>query len=113
MFDINTTKAFLKEVEKFNCPVLVGIFPLKSYGIADCFDKDIPGGHVPPELLEKMKKAKDETNKEKKYRLYDDVNIEFFAPFIKEIRQTTKASGLHVMAVLYERILEPLLKEMN
>jgi len=113
VFDIDTTKAFLKEVEKFNCPVLVGIFPLKSYGIADFFDKNIPGVHVPPELLEKMKKAKDETNKEKKYRLYDDVNIEFFAPFIKEIRKTTKASGIHVMAVLYERILEPLLKEMN
>ena len=113
VFDIDTTKAFLKEVEKFNCPVLVGIFPLKSYGIADFFDKNIPGVHVPPELLEKMKKAKDETDKEKKYRLYDDVNIEFFAPFIKEIRKTTKASGIHVMAVLYERILEPLLKEMN
>jgi 5,10-methylenetetrahydrofolate reductase len=113
VFDIDTTKAFLKEVEKFNCPVLVGIFPLKSYGIADFFDKNIPGVHVPPELLEKMKKAKDETNKEKKYQLYDDVNIEFFAPFIKEIRKTTKASGIHVMAVLYERILEPLLKEMN
>ena len=113
VFDIDTTKAFLKEVEKFNCPVLVGIFPLKSYGIADFFDKNIPGVHVPPELLEKMKKAKDEPNKEKKYRLYDDVNIEFFAPFIKEIRKTTKASGIHVMAVLYERILEPLLKEMN
>jgi 5,10-methylenetetrahydrofolate reductase len=113
VFDIDTTKAFLKEVEKFNCPVLVGIFPLKSYGIADFFDKNIPGVHVPPELLEKMKKAKDETDKEKKYRLYDDVNIEFFAPFIKEIRKTTKASGIHVMAVLYERILEPLLKEIN
>jgi len=113
VFDIDTTKAFLKEVEKFNCPVLVGIFPLKSYGIADFFDKNIPGVHVPPELLEKMKRAKDETDKEKKYRLYDDVNIEFFAPFIKEIRKTTKASGIHVMAVLYERILEPLLKEIN
>jgi 5,10-methylenetetrahydrofolate reductase len=113
VFDIDTTKAFLKEVEKFNCPVLVGIFPLKSYGIADFFDKNIPGVHVPPELLEKMKKAKDETDKEKKYRLYDAVNMEFFAPFIKEIRKTTKASGIHVMAVLYERILEPLLKEMN
>jgi methylenetetrahydrofolate reductase (NADH) len=113
MFDIELTKTFLKEVEKYNCPVLVGIFPLKSYGIADFFDKNIPGVHVPPELMEKMKKAKDEPDKERKYRLYDDVNIEFFSPFIKEIKKTTKAGGIHVMAVLYERIMEPLLKEMR
>jgi 5,10-methylenetetrahydrofolate reductase len=113
MFDIELTKTFLKEVEKYNCPVLVGIFPLKSYGIADFFDKNIPGVHIPPELMEKMKKAKDEPDKERKYRLYDDVNIEFFSPFIKEIKKTTKAAGIHVMAVLYERIMEPLLKEMR
>ncbi len=111
VFDIETTKSFLKEVEKYNCPVLVGIFPLKSFGIADFFDKNIPGVHVPTELLERMKKAKDEPDKERKYRLYDEVNMDFFGPFIKEIRKTTKASGIHVMAVLYERILEPLLKE--
>jgi methylenetetrahydrofolate reductase (NADPH) len=111
MFDIDKTKTFLKEVEKYNCPVLVGVFPLKSFGIADFFDKNIPGVHVPPELLEKMRQAKDEPNKERKYKLYDEVNMEFFAPFIKEIRKTTKAAGIHVMAVLYERIFEPLLKE--
>ena len=111
VFDIDLVKTFLKEVEKYNCPVLVGIFPLKSFGIADFFDKNIPGVHVPPDLLEKMKKAKDEPDKERKYQLYDEVNIEFFAPFIKEIKKTTKAAGIHVMAVLYERIFEPLLKE--
>jgi len=111
MFDIDKTKTFLKEVEKYNCPVLVGVFPLKNFGIADFFDKNIPGVHVPPELLEKMSKAKDEPNKERKYMLYDQVNMEYFAPFIREIRKTTKAAGIHVMAVLYERIFEPLLRE--
>lgn len=111
MFDIDLTKTFLKEVEKYNVPVLVGIFPLKSYGIADFFDKNIPGVHVPSELMGKMRKAKEEPDKEKKSRLYDEVNLEFFSPFIKELRKTTRASGIHVMAVLYERILEPLLKE--
>jgi hypothetical protein len=37
--------------------------------------------------------------------------MEFFGPFVKEIRKTTKAAGIHVMAVLYERIFEPLLAE--
>ena len=35
-------------------------------------------------------------------------NVPFFVPFIKELRKTTKAAGVHVMAVLYERIFKPL-----
>jgi methylenetetrahydrofolate reductase (NADPH) len=110
MFDIEKTKTFLKEVEKYNCPVLIGIFPLKSFGIADFFDKNIPGVSVPPDLLAAMKKAKEEPDKERRSQLYDEVNLEFFSPFIKEIRKTTKAAGIHVMAVLYERIFSPLLE---
>ena len=111
MFDIELTKEFLREIEKYNCPTLVGIFPLKSYGIADFFDKFIPGVHVPKDLLESMRKCKDEPDKEKRKILYDSVNMDFFGPFIKEIRKTTKAAGIHMMAVLYERIFEPLLAE--
>jgi methylenetetrahydrofolate reductase (NADPH) len=110
MFDIDKTKEFLKEVDRYKCPTLVGVFPLKSYGIADFFDRFIPGVSVPPELLANMKKAKEEPDKEKRSQLYDDVNLEFFRPFIKEIRKTTSAAGIHVMAVLYERIFEPLLE---
>jgi methylenetetrahydrofolate reductase (NADPH) len=110
MFDIDKTKEFLKEVEKYKCPTLIGVFPLKSYGIADFFDRFIPGVSVPQELLANMKKAKEEPDKEKRKQLYDEVNLEFFRPFIKEIHKTTSAAGIHVMAVLYERIFEPLLE---
>ncbi|TRO48084.1 hypothetical protein E2P65_03460, partial [Candidatus Bathyarchaeota archaeon] len=111
MFDIDLTKEFLKETERFSCPTLVGIFPLKSFGIADFFDKYIPGVSVPRDLLEAMEKCKEEPDKEKRKDRYDEVNMEFFSPFIKEIRKTTSAAGIHVMAVLYERILDPLLRE--
>ena len=110
MFDIDKTKEFLKEAEKYKCPTLIGVFPLKSYGIADFFDRFIPGVSVPTELLANMKKAKEEPDKEKRSQLYDEVNLEFFRPFIKEVRKTTSAAGIHVMAVMYERIFEPLLE---
>lgn len=111
MFDIDLVKEFLKEIERFSCPCLVGIFPLKSFGIADFFDKYIPGVHVPKDLLEAMRRCKEEeSDKQKRLKRYDDVNMEFFEPFIKEVRKTTKAAGIHVMAVLYERIFEPLLR---
>lgn len=110
MFDIDLVKDFLFEIEDFNCPCLVGIFPLKSFGIADFFDKYIPGVHVPKELLEAMRRCKDEPDKGKRQKRYDEVNMDFFEPFIREIRKTTRAAGVHIMAVLYERIFEPLLK---
>jgi len=112
MFDIEKTKTFLKEAEKYKCPVLVGVFPLKGYGIADFFDKFIPGVSVPPDLLADMKKAKAEPDKARRKEKYDEVNLDFFRPFIKEIKQTTNAAGIHIMAVLYERIFEPLLENL-
>ena len=112
-FDIDEAKEFLKELEQFNVPVLLGLFPLKSHGIAWYFDNYIPGVSVPKDLLKSLKKAEKENkgNKPGKYAALDKINIDFFDPFIKEIKKTTKAAGIHCMAVEYERLFEPLLKD--
>ena len=111
-FDIDDAKDFLKELEQFNVPVLLGLFPLKNYGIASYFDEYIPGVSVPKDLLSALKKAKKEYKEDKKKRndAIDKINIEFFEPFIQEIKKTTKAAGIHCMAVHYERLFDPLLK---
>ncbi|MGV9197454.1 MAG: methylenetetrahydrofolate reductase [Promethearchaeia archaeon] len=112
-FDIDEAKEFLKELEKFNVPVLLGIFPLKAYGIAWYFNEFIPGVSVPDDLLNALKKAKKENKEDKaaKKKAIDKINLDFFEPFIKEIKKTTKAAGIHCMAVEYERLFEPLLKD--
>ena len=112
-FDIDQAKEFLKELEQFNVPVLLGLFPLKSHGIAWYFDNYIPGVSVPKHLLKALKKAERDNkgNKPAKYAALDKINIEFFEPFIKEIKKSTKAAGIHCMAVEYERLFEPLLKD--
>jgi len=111
-FDIDDAKAFLKELERFNVPVLLGLFPIKNYGIAWYFNEYIPGVSVPKDFLKALKTAKKEYKEDKKKRndVIDKINIEFFEPFIKEIQKTTKAAGIHCMAVHYERLFEPLLK---
>jgi 5,10-methylenetetrahydrofolate reductase len=111
-FDIDEAKDFLKDLEQFNVPVLLGVFPLKSHGIAWYFDNYIPGVSVPKDLLKALKKAEKDNkgNKPAKYAALDKINIEFFEPFLNEIKKTTKASGIHCMAVEYERLFEPLLK---
>jgi len=111
-FDIDDAKEFLKELEKFNVPVLLGLFPIKNYGIAWYFNEYIPGVSVPKDLLKALKAAKKEYKDDKKKRneVIDKINIDFYEPFIKEIQKTTKAAGIHCMAVHYERLFEPLLK---
>lgn len=112
-FDIEDAKEFLKELEKYNVPVLLGLFPLKNYGIAWYFNEYIPGVSVPKDLLDALKKVKKEYKEDKKKRntAIDKINIDFFEPFIKEIKKTTKAAGIHCMAVHYERLFGPLLKD--
>jgi 5,10-methylenetetrahydrofolate reductase len=112
-FDVDDAKEFLKELEKFNVPVLLGLFPLKNYGIASYFDNYIPGVSVPKDLLDALKKAKKDYKEDKKKRneAIDKINIDFFLPFIKEVKKTTKAAGIHCMAVHYERLFGPLLKD--
>jgi 5,10-methylenetetrahydrofolate reductase len=111
-FDIDDAKEFLKELEKFNVPVLLGLFPIKNYGIAWYFNEYIPGVSVPKDFLKALKTAKKEYKEDKKKRneVIDKINIDFYEPFIKEIKKTTKAAGIHCMAVHYERLFEPLLK---
>ncbi|MFX1320675.1 MAG: methylenetetrahydrofolate reductase [Promethearchaeota archaeon] len=112
-FEVDEAKDFLKDLEQFNVPVLLGVFPLKSYGIAWYFDQFIPGVSVPKDLLKSLKTAEKENkgNKSAKYAAIDKINLEYFEPFIKEIKKNTKAAGIHCMAVEYERLFGPLLKD--
>ncbi len=111
-FDIDDAKDFIKELSRYNCPILLGLFPLKNYGIASYFDKFIPGVSVPEDLLKNLKHVKKniKDKKERKVKI-DEINLEFFVPFIREIKKSTAAAGIHCMAVHYERLFEPLLKE--
>jgi 5,10-methylenetetrahydrofolate reductase len=110
-FDVDIARNFIDELSRYNVPILLGLFPMKSYGIAWYFDNYIPGVSVPKDLLKALKAAEKDNkgNKPAKYAAIDKVNVEFFEPFIKEIKKSSKASGIHCMAVEYERLFAPLL----
>ena len=44
--------------KRFRVPVSIGIFPMKSYGVAKGLDKFVPEVSVPQELLDKLKNVK-------------------------------------------------------
>ncbi|MFW9952282.1 MAG: methylenetetrahydrofolate reductase [Candidatus Thorarchaeota archaeon] len=110
VYDLDRTIEFLSEIKKYKVPVLLGIFPMKSYGIAKGFDTFVPGVSVPKEILTKWKSVKNEiTDKKQQKELYDQYNYDFFKPFISELRNKNLLAGIHCMAVEYERLFASLL----
>lgn len=109
IYDIERVKEFFELMREhgIRVPVLIGIFPLKSYGVAKFFDEHVAGVHVPAELMEKITKAKDEPDKQKRKEKILEINLEFFIPFLKELKKT-EAAGCHIMAVGYPEIIPPL-----
>ncbi len=82
---------FMKRVEGFNIPILVGIIPLKSAGMARFMNKNVAGVFVPEELIDKMATAEDRTA----------TGIEIAANLIKQLKDI--CHGIHIMAIGWEK----------
>jgi methylenetetrahydrofolate reductase (NADPH) len=108
VFDMDRTKRFLKEMERHDIPILPGIFPCKSHAIAEFVSKNVPGIKVPQNYIEELKQAENSQDRHAMREKVDEVNFEYFSAIIKELRNTTKASGAHVMAFGYEGIVKKL-----
>jgi len=112
VYDLDRTIEFLTEIKKYNVPILLGIFPMKSYGMAKGFDTFVPGVDVPKDILAKWKNIKTEFKHDKaeQKRIYDQANYEFFKPFISELKRKGLLAGVHCMAVHYPRIFPKLME---
>jgi len=91
VYDVDSFANFMKRVEGFNIPVLAGIIPLKSAGMARFMNKNVAGVFVPEELIEQMAKAEDRTV----------TGIEIAAKLIKELKGI--CHGVHIMAIGWEK----------
>lgn len=111
VYDLDMTIEFLKGIQKYKMPILLGIFPMKSYGIAKGFDMFVPGVDVPKEILARWKSVKtDITDKAAQKEAYDTMNYELFKPFITELKSKNLLAGVHCMAVHYTRIFPKLVE---
>ena len=91
VYDVDSFTNFMKRVEGFNIPVLAGIIPLKSAGMARFMNKNVAGVFVPEELIEEMAKAEDRTA----------TGIDIAAKLIKELKGV--CHGVHIMAIGWEK----------
>ena len=91
IYDPAAFAKFMKRAEVFKVPILAGIIPLKSAGMARFMNKNVAGVFVPEELVEKMTAAEDKTG----------MGIEIAADLIKQLRDICQ--GVHVMAIGWEK----------
>jgi len=91
VYDIDAFAKFMKRVEGFNVPILAGVIPLKSAGMARFMNKNVAGVFVPDELIDKMAQAEDKAR----------TGIEIAASIIKELKDI--CHGVHLMPIGWEK----------
>jgi len=97
VFDIDAFARFTKRVAGFGVPILAGIIPLKSAGMARFMNKNVAGVFVPEALISRMAQAEDKAR----------TGIEITASLIKGLKGM--CPGVHIMAIGGEKRIPAIL----
>jgi len=106
VYDVELAKRFMDAMSYLDIPVLIGIAPFKSLGMMEWMVKFVPGIVVPEEIQIRLKQAKERGGKEAVYK----ENIEIFGNLIRSLRTSTKAAGIHIMAIGFEWIVPKIIE---
>ena len=95
IFDTESLERFLDAVAQagIQVPIMAGIIPLKSAGMAKFMNQNVPGIAVPQDQIDALAAAKEAGRKP------SDVGIEMAADLIREIREKDLCPGVHIMAI--------------
>lgn len=91
IYDVDRFAQFMKRAEGFGIPILAGIIPLKSAGMARFMNNNVAGVSVPDELINKMSKAEDRAK----------TGIEIAASLVSDLKDVCQ--GVHIMAIGWEK----------
>jgi 5,10-methylenetetrahydrofolate reductase len=101
VYDPAQFETFVRQVEYLNVPILVGIIPLKSAGMARFMNRNVAGVNVPERLIEEIGSVPRPDRPSKA--------VEIAARLIREMRGMCQ--GVHVMTLGWERYVPQLLEE--
>ena len=91
IYDPEAFSKFMKRIEQYKIPVLAGVIPLKSAGMAKFMNKNVAGVNVPQSMIDKISKAEDKTR----------TGIEMCGELIKQLKDLCQ--GVHIMAIGWEK----------
>jgi len=98
IYDVDSFAKFMKRVEGFKVPVLAGVIPLKSAGMARFMNKNVAGVFVPDELIKRMEAAENKTQ----------TGIQIAADLMKQLKGVCQ--GVHIMAIGWEKRVPQILE---
>jgi methylenetetrahydrofolate reductase (NADPH) len=101
VYDVDAFEKFMKRAEQFKVPVLAGIIPLKSAGMARYMNKNVSGVFVPEDMISSMAKAEDKAA----------TGLEIAARLITDVRDLCQ--GVHIMAIGWEKKVPEILRLAN
>lgn len=105
VYSVEQAKRFLDAVEYLKTPVLIGIAPFKSKAMMNWMIKFVPGIKVPEDVEQRLRRAR-----EKSKEAFREVNVEIFGELVREIRKTTSAAGIHMMAIGFEWVVPKIIE---
>lgn len=112
VFDLDSLKRFLEAVDNagIKVPIMAGIIPLKSAGMARFMNENVPGIAVPDETIARMAAAAEEGKAKGVKGLPVKLGMEIAAEMIAAIRAVNICPGVHVMAIGAERNVPAILE---
>jgi methylenetetrahydrofolate reductase (NADPH) len=91
IYDVDAFTRFMKRVEGFRVPILAGIIPLKSAGMAKFMNKNVAGVSVPQEMIDQMTQTEDKVR----------TGIEIAARLARELKDMCQ--GIHIMPIGWDK----------
>ena len=106
-FDIPRLKEYMRRVRDMGLHekvyILVGVGPLRSDRAAEFMRKNVPGLHIPDEVIERLRKTPKKQKQEEGKRICTEI--------IQQVREIEGVSGVHVMAYRQEELVAQIIEE--
>ena len=105
IFDLEALKRFMEAVDKagIDVPIMAGIIPLKSAGMAKFMNANVPGVDVPQHMIERLEAAAEEGKQTGVKGLPGKLGVEMAAELVAQIKDQGICPGVHIMAIGAEK----------
>jgi len=100
VFDPDAFSRFMEKAARYSVPVMVGIVPLKSAGMADYMNANIAGVTVPGSIIDRLRETPKEDRKK--------VSIEIAADLVRRMKGLCQ--GVHLMPLGWDDIVAPIVE---
>lgn len=113
IFDLDGFRRFLEEVDRagIQVPIMAGLIPLKSAGMAKFMNENVPGIQVPESMMQRLADAGAEGKAKGIRGLPVQLGIEMAAELAARIRAAGICAGVHIMAIGAEKNIPAILEK--